>query len=479
MTKTNFSERVYLDLSLERQGKTPLYQQIVSGLRAMILSGTLLAGARLPASRKLAETLGVSRVTVVTALEQLAAEGYVTSRRGAGAFVASDLPDRILQAGKSGRPAVQTGTPPARVMPRPFSPAGPDMRLFPHANWARLMQRVWARPGDDLLVEPAAAGHWELRREIAAHLYNWRAIQCSPEQVFVTSGSVESIQILLAALFEKDQFIAIEDPSYEPVRKTLLERGMKLVAIDVDNAGMDISWLNSRAQQARAVLITPSRQFPLGMTMPLGRRLALLGWAAAGRYILEDDYDSEYRYHGQPLPALMSLDRHDSVIYLGSFSKIFSKSLRLSYFVVPAPLARQVNETITCTGTMASFLAQPVLARFMASGDFAAHIRRMRRLYGRRQTALKRAFDAHLADWLKLSGEDAGLHMTAILKQAGPADVVMAQRAAQAGVMLQPLSQFYIQKAVKQGFVLGFAAYDEKQLDAAARQLAMVLEGKL
>ena len=478
MNKTSYDETVALGVQLCHTGKEPLYQQLAGQIRKLILSGRLAAGQRLASGRALAAQLGVSRVTVVTALEQLVAEGYVEARKGSGHFAASDLPEAVMQAGRS-KVSAPPPAPvrPVRHLPVPFQPSGPDMRLFPHRRWARLMQQVWTRPGDELLAGPDAAGWWPLRQQIAGHLRAFRAIECSPEQVFVTPGSVESIEILSQTLFEPGQAIALEEPGYAPVRRAFARAGMKLLPVGIDEAGLKVAALSACRPEPRAVLVTPSRQFPSGMTMPLARRLELLAWAAArGRYVIEDDYDSEYRYRGQPLPALMSLDEQQCVIYLGSFAKIFSASLRLSYFVVPAGLVAAMNRAMEQAGPRASFLAQPVLAQYMASGALAAHIRRMRRIYGLRQQALISAFDMHLAGRLRLWRDTGGMHMVASLEVAGQSDVALAKRAAKSGIVLEPLSSFYHGRARRQGFVLGFAAFDEKQLDAATRQLAELIK---
>ena len=453
----------------------PMYLQLVQQLRRDILSGKLSSGMRLPSSRALATDLEVSRVTIINAYEQLLSEGYCSAARGSGIFVSDEIPDDLLQVDHRLKPESRDEKEPPAHPAIDFN-AGPDMRLFPHAAWARLFQQVWAKPSARLLGRTDAAGWIELRGQIASHLKIWRGITCSPLQIFITSGGAESIELIAQGLFDKQQMIAMEEPGYRSSWQSLERLGFKLQPVEVDENGLD----SERLSDCRAAVITPSRQFPLGHTMPLARRLQMLKWACQNNgLIIEDDYDSEYRYRGLPLPALMSLDHDERVIYMGSFAKIFSNSLRLSYFIVPSRYVECMNQTISHMGPRAAFLAQPVLARFMQSGAFAAHIRRMRRIYAKRLDSFRAAFNQHLADYMQLYDETGGIHIVAELKDKISAHISDKEFAAKArlnNIALSPLSKYYKTSRKKYGFIFDFTALDIDQVEESIKALTLLLE---
>lgn len=489
MTKTTFTDAALLDVVLDRHAKQPLFGQLVQTLRQIILSGRLVPGCKLPSTRKLAGELSVSRVTVVTAYDQLTAEGYIESRHGSGAFVADGLPDPDMELNSikklvSNKPFVlesKNPQPPGPMLA--FQPTSPDMRLFPHKQWTKLFQRVWTNPHPSLLANADPLGWWPLRVQIADHLRLWRGINCQPAQVVITSGASEAIQTIADSILKPWQSVALEEPGYK-LFNTILQRsqfGVERVA--VDEQGLQVDLLAQLQPQPVCTITTPSRQYPLGTTMPLARRLQLLEWAGQNdRFVIEDDYDSEYRYVGQPLPALLSLARQGTVIYLGSFSKVFSKSLRLGYMVIPEQFIEAIGKTLKLNGTNAAGLAQPVLAQFMETGAYASHIRGMRRTYSQRQKIFVTAAQENLDGLIDFEPASSGMHLVGQIgvKLAGKvSDVEICHLAKEVGVVLLPLSKSYSGGRPLQGLIAGYAGFDDEELIAAVKRLAVVLQGQL
>lgn len=469
--QSTFGEAALAGVSLERADREPLHRQLAGELKRLILTQAIAPGARLPSSRLYAEELGVSRATVVAAVDELIAEGYAEGRHGSGVFVAPDLPDHVLRA------AEQTAAPPDHALPRPddvrpFQPAAPELALFPHEIWAKLMLKTWRNPIRELLASPDPLGWAPLRLAIADHLRAFRGMRCAPEQVVITSGAGEALELLAQSILKRGDKVLIEEPGYVLIRRTFSELGLKTVPIPVDEGGLDIA---KGPKDARAVVVTPARHYPLGMTMPLARRLALLDWAKSRKsWIIEDDYDSEYRYHGKPLPALMGVDEAGVVISLGSFSKTMLPGLRIGYLVVPHALLADLSGVMRERGGRVSLFLQPVLADFMRLGHYAVHIRRMRRLYTRRQQALHEAVVRHAGDVLATAPEPAGMHLICSLK-TGISDREASKRAAQVGLLAPALSDYFVGQPFRQGLVLGYAGFDEKVIDASVLKLARAL----
>lgn len=468
LMQTNLQSAL-LALSLDRDSPQPLHAQLTEALRALILTGRAHPGTRLPASRQLAQDLSVSRQTTLTALDQLIAEGYLETRIGAGTFVARDLPHLSPPAApRATGPAPRGSTPVV-----PFHPGLPDMALFPHAAWARHLDRAWRQPDPALLALPDPLGWPPLRAAIAAHLSAWRGIACGSGQVVITSGAAETFDLLARAAFHPGETVMTEEPGYAPMRAALGRAGLitRPVPVDADGA------LLPADSAARGAVVTPSRHYPLGVTMPLPRRLALLDWARRREaWVIEDDYDSEFRYSGAPLPALASLEARRT-IYVGSFSKLLSPTLRLGYVVVPPALLDPIRAALAGTGPRASLVPQPALARFMESGEFAAHLRRMRRIYGQRQAVLRAALERHLPGRLIASPDPSGMHLVCgIGPDLSPlADTDIAARAAAAGVTVRPLSAYWQGGCGPQGLILGYAGFDAEALEAAVLRLARAL----
>jgi GntR family transcriptional regulator/MocR family aminotransferase len=470
--QTTFGEAALAGISLDRADREPLHRQLAGELKRLILAQAIAPGARLPSSRLYSEELGVSRATVVAAVDELVAEGYAEGRHGSGVFVAPDLPDHVLRAA-----AEQAAAPPDNALPRPdevrpFQPAAPELALFPHEIWAKLMLKTWRNPIRELLASPDPLGWAPLRLAIADHLRAFRGMRCAPEQVVITSGAGEALELLVQSILKRGDKVLIEEPGYVLIRRTFSELGLKTVAIPVDEGGLDIG---KGTKDARAAVVTPARHYPLGMTMPLARRLALLDWARSHKsWIIEDDYDSEYRYHGKPLPALMGVDDAGVVISLGSFSKTMLPGLRIGYLVVPHALLADLSGVMRERGARVSLFLQPVLADFMRLGHYAVHIRRMRRLYARRQQALREAVARHAGDVLATAPEPAGMHLICSLKN-GLSDRDASKRAARVGLLAPALSDYFAGEPFRQGLVLGYAGFDEKVIDASMQKLAQAL----
>ena len=484
-----------LPLAFDRRLTDPLHRQLYDQLRELILDGRLRPGTRLPSSRMLAADYGVSRNTVVGAYDQLLAEGYLSGVTGSGTFVSTVLPEDLLsprpaaipgEAGKvaaepSTRGKLLAGLAPVRDRRhRAFLSGVPDLEQFPFETWARLLNLAWRRPDRDLLATGGPGGYAPLRHAIASYLWTARAVRCDADQVIVVAGVQQGIALASHVLLDEGDKVWVEDPCYPGVRGALAGAGVEANAIPVDADGLDVKYGERHQPGARFVCVTPSHHYPLGTTMSLARRLELIDWAERNdAWILEDDYDSEFRYAGRPLASLQGLDRSGRVIYAGSFSKVMFPSLRLGYLVVPPGLVDKFRHVRSALDDHPSTIAQPALARFIDEGLFAAHVRRMRRLYAARQQALIDAARRHLAGLLDVPADDAGMHLVAWLDddvRTRLTDREAAARALQHGVTAQALSSFASRTDMRHGLVLGYAAVPEDEIDAGARRLAEALQ---
>jgi len=480
-------------LPLDRSSPVPAWRQLTEALRHRISAGELAAGTRLPSTRMLAHDLELSRNTVATAYEQLLADGWLEGRRGAGTFVARRLP-RAAAA----RASVPDGNAPglsARGQaiaasfatwrptlgaPRPFRPGVPAADLFPWPLWRGVCNGVLRSSRSDLFGYGAPGGYRPLREAIAAYVGTARGVHCTPDQVIVVEGAQQALDFALRLLTDPGDAVAAEDPGYLGARAAMQAADTRIVPVGVDADGLDVAELAAVAEPVRLVYTSPSNQFPLGATMPRERRAALLAWAqGVGAWIVEDDYDSEFRYAALPIPSLHSLDADGRVVYVGSFSKVLFPALRAGYLVVPERLLAGVTAARFLAGIHAPLFHQAVLAEFMAGGHLLRHIRRMRVAYARRQAALRAAAVEHLADLVEIEGAETGMKLTAWLPP-GVDDVRAAEAAARAGVDVYPLSRYWLRKpvAVRGGFLLGYAGYTPEALHGAAAVLGGVLRGK-
>lgn len=459
------------EIGIDREDREPIQQQIARQIRSLVLSGRLKPQSRLPSTRALSEELAVARATVVEAYEQLLSEGYLETRSGSGTRVAAELPETLLAPA----PREQRKEPPRaghrREPARPFRSGLVDWENFPHDEWGRLLGRFWRNPPVALLEHNDPFGWMPLREAVARHLYEWRGIGCAAEQVIVTAGGLDAFDLIGRSILRGGDRVWFEEPGYPTARRIFSLGGAAAVPVPVDAEGLVVARGIERAGDARAAFVTPARQYPTGVTMPLARRLELLDWAAdADAIVIEDDYDSEYRYVGKPLPALMSLDSHARVIYTGTFSKVFSPIVRLGYIVVPKALVPRFHAERVSHGAPPSLMAQPALAEFMASGAFAIHIRRMRRIYAARRRALIEALKPGEGRLYEIDASPAGLMLLLRLK-AGASDEDAVTRLESIGIEAQSLSSHYAGRSRQQGLLLSFAGFSEADLTKTARTL--------
>ena len=487
-----------LGIALDFDSDVPRHRQLYQALRAAVLAGRLAPGTRLPSTRALASELDCARNTVVSAFEQLFAEGYLEGKVGSGTYVSRQLPESLLTAERAHvrGPAPAAEGPPRRLSarggrlaelglprharPRAFNPGEPELAQFPFDTWARLLQRSWRAPGRERLMHNPPGGDPALRRALAQHLNRVRGLTCTPEQVLVTNGAQQALDLVARLLCDTGDRVWMEEPGYPGLRGALAAAGAQAVPVPLDAAGLSVAAGRRRAPDARLAVVAPSHAYPLGTVMSLSRRLELIDWAAeTGGWIVEDDYDSEFRYTGRPLAPLAGLDRQDRTIYLGTFSKVLFPSLRVGYLVVPADLAEPIARARRGLDDHPGSTVQPALAAFIEEGHFAQHLRRMRRLYAARQEALLDAGRRHLAGLLELSPDAAGMHLVAGLgaRLAGRAhDTACAERALQSGVAAPALSAYYQGVPGREGLLLGYAAVPEPEIDRAARRLARALD---
>ncbi len=468
-----------LDLGIDRTDREPIQQQIARQIRDMVLQGRLKPEARVPSSRALAEDLGVARATVVEAFEQLAGEGYLETRSGSATRVAAELPEELL-ATSAKAPMVRSGKPQMKRLPaKPFRAGLVDWEHFPHDEWGRLLGRYWRNPPITLLELNDMFGWPPFRAAVAGHLFEWRGIRCSPEQVIITAGGMDAFDLIHRATLRAGDQLWLEEPGYATARRVFAMGGVKVKNIPVDQEGLLVSEGRRLAPKARAAFVTPARQYPTGVTMPLARRLELLEWAReTDAIIIEDDYDSEYRYVGRPLPALMSLgatfEGAARVIYSGTFSKVFSPIVRLGFIVVPHEMTDAFREARANHGAPPSLMVQPALASFIENGQFAVHIRRMRRIYAARRKALIEALLPGDGTLFTLDASPSGLMLLLRLK-ALQSDEEIAKLLRSRGVESVTLSSHYCGAQKQQGLLLSFAGFREAELQTAAQIVLDVL----
>ncbi len=470
-------------ITVDPRSRLSLHRQIYEGWRRGILDGRFRGGDRLPSTRELAGALGISRATVTAAYEQLVAEGYFEGVQGSGTFVCRTIPDQPLFRPRPGEPG--NGPAPAARLSRygsrlrdwparpPLLPGmvdlartGPDVAAFPLALWRRLLVRHLRRVTPRLLTHSApAAGHDGLREEIAAYLARSRAVRCRPDQVIVTNGSQQALDLCMRVLVDEGDEAAIEDPGYPGTRDLGTAHGVRVAPVAVTPEGIDVARL---PPAARLVHVTPSHQFPSGVSMSLARRLELLEWARArAAVVVEDDYDSEYRYSGPPLPSLQGLSESVHVVYIGTYSNVMFPGLRLGYLVVPRDLAVPFTRAKSLADRATAMLEQAALADFMREGHLERHIRRMRRLYGRRRQVLVESLARHFGDAATIRGDAAGMHaLVTFAARDIPA------RAAARGVRLIGAAPYYASGRAPGQFIISFAATPERTLAEGIRRLA-------
>jgi GntR family transcriptional regulator / MocR family aminotransferase len=481
-------------ISVDRKSPKALHSQIYDAYRASIVDGGLSPGQRIPSTRVLAAEIGVSRFPVVNAYAQLLAEGYFESRVGAGTVVSRSIPDQF------------TSSPPAKEQNRSYSKLRPVSRRssvlprfkvdpwqgglgafgvgqvafdqFPLDVWSNLVARRCRNMNPKSFHYGEQRGSGTLREAVAGYLRTSRSLRCDAEQIMVVSGSQQALELTARVLLDPGDRVWIEEPSYRLARSVFTLAGCRITPVPVDGEGLNVDAGIKLCRKARAAMVTPSHQFPLGVSMSASRRFQLLEWAQdMGSWIIEDDYDSEYRYDSQPIASLQGLDASGRVIYIGTFSKVLFPSLRLGYIVIPPELLDRFMSVRRVLDICPPLFYQEVIADFMSEGHFARHIRRMRILYRDRRSALVDSIRHVLGRRFEVLGGEAGMHLTMTTPDR-LRDAEIAERAARQQFWLWPLSPFYAGEMTRSGFILGFGSTNLDQIPPAVRRLKNLLTAR-
>ena len=482
-----------LAINLDRISITPLYQQLTEKIRLAVLEGRLKPNQKLPSSRSLAKSLNVSRSTVTQSYDQLESEGYLETRRGSGTYICHQIPDKWLQS-KPIEPVtsktlvksclsrfaqnltsignLQVSEPDHAIS---FRYGNPALEYFPMQQWRKLLTRHCQNSTALLSYAPDAAGYYPLRVEIANYLGRSRAVQCTPEQVIIVNGSQQALDLISRLVLEPEDWVAMEEPGYLGARYCFRGQRANLQPIAVNSEGIDVSVLSNCHQKFKLVYVTPSHQFPTGVTLSLPRRIALLQWAQeTDTLIIEDDYDSEYRYGEKPIPALQGMDRSQSVIYMGTFSKIAFPSLRIGYLVVPEPWISLVSKSKWLCDRFCPILEQYALRDWIAEGHFERHIRRMRHLYNLRRQVLITAFQKYFGERVTILGDNAGIHVMVRIETV-LADDIIIQKAAAVAIGLISAREYYLLPQRQGEFIFGYAQLEEAQIEQGILKLSQIL----
>lgn len=479
------------DIVLRREAKEPIYLQLYEALRSLILSNRLRSGQRLPPSRIIAKELKVSRTTVILAFEHLLTEGYIEGKAGSGTFISEHIPERFFQSkklSKSGlykpsasRPISRRGqliasnllfhhSKNAEIIP--FRPGIAAVREFPFDIWSRFSSRVFHQLPSQAFSYGHVNGYPPLRQAISDYLRAARGIDCESAQIIIVNGSQQALTIAAHLLLDPGDEAWVEDPGYLGAKEALKGAGVKLCPLPVDGEGLVVKHGIKHYPHAKLVYITPSHQYPLGVSMSLARRFELLNWAAEHQsWIIEDDYDSEYRYAGRPISALQGIDKNHCVIYMGTFSKVLFPGLRLGYLVVPPFLIDAFTGAKILNDRQSPILEQAILSAFIESGHFGRHIRKMRLLYQTRREALLDSVKTELDGAIQIQPSDTGLNVIGLL-QGEYDDQAFSQLAQNRGIIAPALSSNAEEHLPPPGLVLGFAAFNEAEIKLGVQQLA-------
>ncbi len=492
-------------IAVDRKEPRPIHRQVYEAFRTAIVDGSLRPGQRILSSRVLAAELGVSRFPVLNAYGQLLVEGYFESRVGSGTVVSSTLPDQFTSSTLASAFTAST----ARLNASRFAPhRGPRpvanrcsllshrelspwlggfgafgvgqvaFDHFPLQVWSRLVARRCRNMKPKSFHYGDRMGWKTLRETIASYLRTARSLRCEADQIMIVSGSQQALELSARVLLDPGSRVWVEEPGYHLARAVFALNGCRLVPVPVDEEGLNVTEGIRRYPKARAAFVTPSHQFPLGATMSASRRFQLLDWAQnTGSWIIEDDYDSEYRYESSPIASLQGIDANARVIYIGTFSKVLFPSLRMGYLVIPSDLVDVFLATRRAMDLAPPNFFQEVLADFIGEGHFGRHVRRMRVLYHERRDALAASIGKELGSVVEVLGSEAGMHLTLSLQdRAG--DVRIAERASSQNLWIWPLSLQYLGQGSRQGFVLGFGSTTIEEIPRAVRKLRNLLEAK-
>ena len=485
-------------IALRQDNGKHLYEQIYGYIKEEIRKGRLRFGERLPSTRSLSEFLQVSRSTVELAYGQLLSEGYIEARPYRGYFVCQveelfDFTDReaAREAGMlSGEPLRENGA--ADVRGRPvcggrqnsaadctylcdFSPDSIDMTVFPYATWKKITKEILVDANSEMFSSGSPKGDYALRETIARYLHSSRGVNCHPEQVIIGAGN-DYILMLLEKILGRHVEVAMENPTYRKAYRIFASFAYPIASVEMDGFGMSVEGL--RKTGAKVAYVMPSHQYPMGIVMPIGRRMELLKWAGEqeDRYVIEDDYDSEFRFKGKPIPSLQASDRLGKVIYTGTFSKSIAPAIRIGYMVLPLPLLRIYEERCRIYSTTVSRIDQRILNEFIAGGHFERHLNRMRKVYREKHDLLVNGCRGMGHDFV-LSGENAGLHLL-LQDKRGRSEKMLVERAGEAGVKVYGLSEFYMDGVAPEResgtVVLGYAAPDKGQIQTGLDLLKKV-----
>jgi GntR family transcriptional regulator/MocR family aminotransferase len=483
-------------IDLDFRSKTPLYRQISVWFQRAILAGQLRPGQRVPSTRLLAQELRISRIPVLSAYELLIAEGYFQPRVGAGTRVSESIPDTIFRRRQCGTAstedaAIRSTT--NRVISRRASAmAGPvqdwlnacsgctDIEHFPVGIWAKLVSRHARKVSREVMGYGRPMGFGPFRDAISEYLGAFRAVKCDPSQIMVTTGAQQGLVMAAMTLLDPGDAVWVEEPAYPAAHQALRTVGARLVPVPVDREGLRVERGIHAATSARAAFVTPSHHYPLSVTMSAARRIELLDWAARnGSWIIEDDYDSEYRFSGNSIASLQGLDGDSRVIFVGSLNKVMFPALRLGFVVLPRDLIPSFLNIRTAYDTIStSVLYQMAMTDFIWEGHLSRHIKRMRTIYQERRRALSRAISARADDLLEAVGEDAGMYLTALLPP-GVDDVAVATHAAHAGIGAAVLSQCYLSPPKRGGLILPYAFSDDQVSPARIDKLKLIIRDQM
>ena len=465
----------------------PLVARIQNAIRRQVISGALKKRDRLPSSRTLAGELAIARDTVEAAYQHLESEGFLTRIRGSGTFVADAGPDfvfekpsrttkvvRKIAIADRGELALRLGgvrDPGVRA----FAAAMPDIRAFPLATWNRVASRVGRQHGTIALNYCDAQGYGPLREQIARYLAAHRGVRCAPDNIVVLTSSQQALTMVATLLLEPGDVVAVEDPGYPGIKSALRLAGAKLLPVGLDESGLRVDVLARLRSPLRGIYVTPSHQYPTGVTLSLERRLALIKWARSNKaWIIEDDYDSEYRYEGSPISCIQGIDTSGCVLYVGTFTKTLFPGLRLAYLVVPSHLVNAFVTARTLMDGHSAYLNQAILAEFMADGHFTAHIRRMRQLYQGRRDAFLNSFQRHLSSFAEAGAANGGFQIACQLKDRID-EAESIRIAAATGIQLPSLRDLYLGPKGKSGWVMGYVALAPQEAEVAMTKLKRAL----